>query len=489
NSLAPAPPPQGLLEALLGWLHRGWNIVSLGLLAVLVMVVVDSRRAAKLFKQVGLGGYPLYRAGGDGDGRIGGEYDPAADSGFSGASDGSSSGAGAATATGGRGAGAMVVPGGVRGEVRVGCLTVSDTVLGYGSHGTVVYRGLLEGRPVAVKRMLTDFHARADREISLLIESDGHPNVVRYFVREEAGEFVYLALQLCHLSLHNAMAQIHSFMAQSRRKAEHEEGRPGGPRVGLGRALTAEDVRAPPELRAALLQVSQGVEHLHSLRIVHRDLKPHNILLAAKDRKGPGLGRRVGGARQAEGGGGEGKGEGEGALVAPRKLSSMRDLAKFVLKISDMGLGKQLLNGQSSFGMSSYGRAPGVRDPGQGGDARARARASNAQASSSAGGHVGSIGWQAPEVIADRVSLEGGQGPSASTAGGGAESTLSTSASGGGGSSWAMAGGPSFSSSRRTQAVDIFSLGCIFHHCIVPGSHPFGQWYEREANIIQEKAT
>lgn len=70
--------------------------------------------------------------------------------------------------------------------------------------------------------------------------------------------------------------------------------------------------------------------------------------------------------------------------------------------------------------MSSYGRMPGGRDQGQGGgDALARARASNAQAASSAGGHVGSIGWQAPEVIADRVSLEGGQGPSA--AGGSAE--------------------------------------------------------------------
>lgn len=65
-----------------------------------------------------------------------------------------------------------------------------------------------------------------------------------------------------------------------------------------------------------------------------------------------------------------------------------------------------------SFGMSSYGRMPGGRDQGQGGEAFASARASNSQASSSAGGHVGSIGWQAPEVIADRVSLEGGQGPS-----------------------------------------------------------------------------
>lgn len=38
--------------------------------------------------------------------------------------------------------------------------------------------------------------------------------MVRYFVREEAGEFVYLALQLCQLSLHNAMAQIHLAMVR-----------------------------------------------------------------------------------------------------------------------------------------------------------------------------------------------------------------------------------------------------------------------------------
>lgn len=166
NYLTPAPAPPGPLEAFLALLYRGWSAVSLGILVVVVMIFVDSRRASKLFKQVGLGGYPLY-----GGGRAGGEYDPTADSGISGASEGSASaGAAGAAVTGG---GGLVVAGGVRGEVRVGCLTVSDTVLGYGSHGTVVYRGLLEGRPVAVKRMLTDFHARADREISLLIESDG----------------------------------------------------------------------------------------------------------------------------------------------------------------------------------------------------------------------------------------------------------------------------------------------------------------------------
>lgn len=87
---------------------------------------------------------------------------------------------------------------------------------------------------------------------------------------------------------------------------------------------------------------------MYCASITSRDLKPHNILLAATDRKGPGLGRRLAGSQQAEGGGGGGeKGEGNGPQVAPRKLANMRDLAKFVLKISDMGLGKQLLNGQS----------------------------------------------------------------------------------------------------------------------------------------------
>lgn len=170
NYLTLATASRGPLESLLGWLYRGWSFVSLLLLAVVVAVVVDSRRAAQYLKRAGLGGYPLY-SGGAGGGGVGGEYDPTADSGISGASEGSASGA--AGGGGGGGGSLVAAAGGVRGEVRVGCLTVSDTVLGYGSHGTVVYRGLLEGRPVAVKRMLTDFHARADREISLLIESDG----------------------------------------------------------------------------------------------------------------------------------------------------------------------------------------------------------------------------------------------------------------------------------------------------------------------------
>lgn len=46
---------------------------------------------------------------------------------------------------------------------RIGSLYVSDIVLGYGSCGTVVFFGRLNGRSVAVKRMLSQFHKAADR--------------------------------------------------------------------------------------------------------------------------------------------------------------------------------------------------------------------------------------------------------------------------------------------------------------------------------------
>jgi serine/threonine-protein kinase/endoribonuclease IRE1 len=58
-------------------------------------------------------------------------------------------------------------------------LAISDTVIGYGSHGTVVLKGTWGGRPVAVKRLLSDFVRLASQEVKLLQASDDHPNVIR----------------------------------------------------------------------------------------------------------------------------------------------------------------------------------------------------------------------------------------------------------------------------------------------------------------------
>jgi Protein kinase domain len=139
-----------------------------------------------------------------------------------------------------------------------------DIILGHGGHGTVVYKGMLEGRQVAVKRMLKTYHASAEREISLLIESDGHPNVVRYHLKEVRGDFVYLALELCDLSLHDLIGHVRSRLDR------------------IGMEDNGERKILYNATKEILLQITKGAEHLHRLRIVHRDLKPANILLANK---------------------------------------------------------------------------------------------------------------------------------------------------------------------------------------------------------------
>lgn len=152
---------------------------------------------------------------------------------------------------------------------------------------------------------------------------------------------------------------------------------------------------------------------------------------------------------------------------------------QYVPKISDMGLGKQLM-GQSSFGLSTLGNASaGLAATGAGG-----------QSKDVAGAGPGSVGWQAPEVMAQRR-LPEGRALSMSL-------TRTCSDAGGANPSYDNPTGELIDSSpmevdlptaavRTSRSVDIFSLGCIFYCTIIPGSHPFGEWYEREANIMKNE--
>lgn len=294
---------------------------------------------------------------------------------------------------------------------QIGVINVSEQVLGYGGHGTVVYKGKLDGRFVAVKRMLKAYHASADREISLLIESDGHPNVVRYFLKEIRGDFVYLALELCDMSLQDLIVALSKYRMKMR----------------------IEDANIIHDsTRKILFEIASGVKHIHSLRIVHRDLKPANILVARKSRK-------------------------QKSKVSQDfdedEMYQAFEAGQYVPKISDMGLGKQL-TGQSSFGFSTFNS--------MGPDLLGN------DTSTIAGAGPGSVGWQAPEVMAQRLTpdslLEDSSGPE----------------------SWLEASPIDVSLNVRTsRSVDIFSLGCIFYCTLLPGCHPFGQWYEREANIMK----
>ncbi|KAH3760358.1 serine/threonine-protein kinase/endoribonuclease IRE1a [Pelomyxa schiedti] len=140
-------------------------------------------------------------------------------------------------------------------HLHVGKVVVDLTrVLGYGSCGTIVYEGCLEdGRRVAVKRMLKQFYVVAQREVTLLLESDEHPNVVRYYVREEDENFIYLALTYCEKTLTKYVED----------------------NKDVGSLLTEE-------LKQIMVDVVSGISHIHSLNICHRDLKPDNILIDTK---------------------------------------------------------------------------------------------------------------------------------------------------------------------------------------------------------------
>lgn len=41
-----------------------------------------------------------------------------------------------------------------------------------------------------------------------------------------------------------------------------------------------------------------------------------------------------------------------------------------------------------------------------------------------------------------------------------------------------------YKNTKKTQKVDIFSLGCVFYYLMSLGEHPFGKRFEREQNIL-----
>ena len=140
--------------------------------------------------------------------------------------------------------------------LNIGHLSVNlDAILGHGGHGTMVFKGSFGGRDVAVKRMLKEFFEVASHEVSLLQQHDDHPNVIRYFDKEIAGSFLYIALELCPASLLDVIERPRDFPT----------------------LIPASGFDTPNMLK----QITSGIHYLHTLKIVHRDIKPHNILISA----------------------------------------------------------------------------------------------------------------------------------------------------------------------------------------------------------------
>ncbi|KAI0772825.1 hypothetical protein BD413DRAFT_711814 [Trametes elegans] len=256
-------------------------------------------------------------------------------------------------------------------------LVVSDNVLGLGSHGTVVFKGSLQGRAVAVKRMLADFVTLASREVNVLQESDDHPNVIRYYYQEAHANFLYIALELCPASLADVIEHPDQF----------------------------RDIAIAFEPKRALRQITSGLRHLHALKIIHRDIKPQNILISyAKKGVGENAGHRM--------------------------------------LISDFGLCRKLEYDQTSFLPTAHGSMA-----------------------------AGTVGWRAPEILRGEVKLD--------------DAGTDESQSSRGSVGTPTAGTPMGKPARLTKSVDIFALGCLYYYVLTNGSHPFGDRYEREFNILK----
>ncbi|XP_010033600.3 serine/threonine-protein kinase/endoribonuclease IRE1a isoform X2 [Eucalyptus grandis] len=173
-------------------------------------------------------------------------------------------------------------PGGGNGERSIGKLCVSRTEIGRGSNGTIVVEGSYEGRAVAVKRMVLGHHEIAYNEIRNLMESDKHPNIVRYYGMEQNDDFMFLALEHAVCSLEDLIqaysdSPINSFNnpALVGYKKKLDSIRVRMQDVELWRA----DGHPSPLLLNLMRGVVSGLVHLHNLRLIHHDLRPHNVLI------------------------------------------------------------------------------------------------------------------------------------------------------------------------------------------------------------------
>ena len=157
--------------------------------------------------------------------------------------------------------------------VRVGKLQydASETgMLGRGCEGTVVYRGVFDGRAAAVKR-IPNVCAGVDgerggvrratmRELQLLRSMNvQHCNLLRYYCMEEDADYTYLGLELCLCTLQQLVEQ--------RALGLHLEGAERPPEACTPLALQIQAAARFFTDMQLFAQLLEGLAYLHSLSI------------------------------------------------------------------------------------------------------------------------------------------------------------------------------------------------------------------------------
>ncbi|OLY83089.1 Serine/threonine-protein kinase/endoribonuclease IRE1 [Smittium mucronatum] len=418
-------------------------------------------------------------------------------------------------------------------------LNLSDRIIGYGSHGTVVYLGSFEGRPVAVKRLLLDFYNSATIEVRILQEADTHPNVIRYFCSEMSENFLFIALELCSGSMYDAI-NFHNLDPFSKN-------------------LVTNNSRSSFELmnkinpKRVLYQLALGLHHLHQMKLVHRDIKPQNILLALPINYIKNIKSRAEFSKSII----SGKPPNPTEESLNPKISTdffdpFDDLNAESISgeprvvISDFGLSRLLQGEESSFFNTIHSRPTGINN-----------------GNNVFNGAGGTIGWRAPEcfeynvppkfkypnsnpnagslftdssktnnkdlnlgvdnIESDELSNSTHSNPHALDSSSyfkqkinedsdcqsipsvifheNSDDNIFTNSDQstpsnfpGNINSYDISSGPSLDNnhnkifhSKMTRKMDIFSLGCVYYYFLTKGEHPFGDRYYREQNILENK--
>jgi serine/threonine protein kinase len=224
---------------------------------------------------------------------------------------------------------------------------------------------------------------------------------------------------------------------------------------------------------------------------VHRDIKPHNILFSLSHSH-----------LSQHNDSNYGDSVFDHDLSSGLVIRSLNDMKNYILKISDMGLSKQLDKDEHSFSSFSYIFSNhNLNRKEEGGDTAA---SHPVQARLHHHSVVGTIGWQAPEIIQGSRKKNNiartGESPVPTVASVHLPVNAPPFPDSGAPLDTDILNVPEQSlelptnelseeqlNNRRTLNVDVFSLGCVYYYTISLGKHPFGEWYEREANIVNNR--